>query len=850
MSGMRMEVLSRDGNFRQWFDRIEAALILKGWDEWLHDEPAGDDADGIRDERRCKALMQAYTSGILSTVVRNAGSARQAWQALHQEFRGGLETRKFDLLRKATEIRQGDRSVQKYIDYARGIRDEFSEIELTDEMGLLTAQFIKGLRPSIASHVSTQLGSEVTRGADLDTICESLKTLVTFLPGREAGVARAAAARGGGFKWKCHYCGKVGHPHRECRKKQEDRDAGRKLNWAQPLGSRNAEKKQDADSGEGVALCVREARVAATTVSVNDERSDRLVFDTGATHNFVKDLSMLHDKRDSPIEMVLMGGKEAHRVACAGTVVLHGGPNGPVTLKEALCVPTMHMNLLSGGYVTDKGGSYHGKGLHLTVHGPDDRVLLTGEKVEGLYLVDCHMVRPMELVHTDVMGPFPVLGMNDEKYVVTLMDDYSRYREVICLRGKNQVAAAVIERLVEWERQTEKQLKTLRSDHGTEYKAALTRWCRRNGVVHQKSAPRTPKQNGRAERLNRTLLERMRAGLIDAGLQKMFWPYAVDNAAYTSNFVPTKGQKKSPHELFWGEVPDISHLRVFGCKATEFKPSRLRDKLDEVSTKVIFVGYARHSKAWKLLCCENGNLRVTESANVMFQEDQRQPDVADISPAAEDYEELLLFVDDPEEDQMDLVSVDTEEWSLSDEGSGDPDEEWLDQNEQMQQQPASDADMDSGDDEPAEGGGGDVMAPADERRYPQRVRNAPNLPYQAHLFLAEGVDDGVDLRIPPRNWKQAMRRPDAELWEQARDEELAALAAKGVYEVCELPVPKGKRVLNSMGALDLKFDAKGNLERHKYRLVARGDHQTANYRKKSTCGRRRRLDSLVWSGGY
>ena len=238
------------------------------------------------------------------------------------------------------------------------------------------------------------------------------------------------------------------------------------------------------------------------------------------------------------------------------------------------------------------------------------------------------------------MGPFPVLGMNDEKYVVTLMDDYSRYREEIFLGVKNQVAAAVIERLVEWERQTEKQLKTLRSDHGTDYKAVLTRWCRRHGMVHQKSAPRMSKQNGRADRLNRTLLEHMRAGLINAGLQKLFSPYAVDNAAYTSNFVPTKGRKKSPHEIFWGEVPDTSHLRVFGCKATEFKHSRLREKLDEVITKVIFVGYARHSKAWKLLCCENGNLRVTESANVMFQEDQRQPDVTDISPAAEDYEDL------------------------------------------------------------------------------------------------------------------------------------------------------------------------------------------------------------------
>ena len=52
----------------------------------------------------------------MSTVVRNSGSARQAWQALHQELRGGLEKRKFDIFRKATEMRQGDRSVHKYID--------------------------------------------------------------------------------------------------------------------------------------------------------------------------------------------------------------------------------------------------------------------------------------------------------------------------------------------------------------------------------------------------------------------------------------------------------------------------------------------------------------------------------------------------------------------------------------------------------------------------------------------------------------------------------------------------------------------------------------------------------------
>ena len=53
------------------------------------------------------------------------------------------------------------------------------------------------------------------------------------------------------------------------------------------------------------------------------------------------------------------------------------------------------------------------------------------------------------------------------------------------------------------------------------------------------------------------------------------------------------------------------------------------------------------------------------------------------------------------------------------------------------------------------------------------------------------------------------------------------MAAKGVYEICELPVPEGKRALSNMGTLDLNCDAKGILERHKYRIVARGESPLA-----------------------
>jgi hypothetical protein len=68
-----------------------------------------------------------------------------------------------------------------------------------------------------------------------------------------------------------------------------------------------------------------------------------------------------------------------------------------------------------------------------------------------------------------------------------------------------------------------------------------------------------------------------------------------------------------------------------------------------------------------------------------------------------------------------------------------------------------------------------------------------------------------------------MNGTDAELWEEAKNEELVALRAKGVYTECDLPL--GKHALLSKGVLDLKKDAKVNIERYKYRLVALGYRQ-------------------------
>ncbi|KAL0419100.1 UNVERIFIED_CONTAM: Retrovirus-related Pol polyprotein from transposon TNT 1-94, partial [Sesamum radiatum] len=80
--------------------------------------------------------------------------------------------------------------------------------------------------------------------------------------------------------------------------------------------------------------------------------------------------------------------------------------------------------------------------------------------------------------------------------------------------------------------------------------------------------PYTPQQNGVAERMNRTLLEKVRCMLISSGLPKSFWGEALVTAAYLINRSPSVPLNGKIPELMWtGHSGDISSLRVFGCSA-------------------------------------------------------------------------------------------------------------------------------------------------------------------------------------------------------------------------------------------------------------------------------------------
>ena len=173
---------------------------------------------------------------------------------------------------------------------------------------------------------------------------------------------------------------------------------------------------------------------------------------------------------------------------------------------------------------------------------------------------------PLELVHSDVCGKMNHKSIGGAEYFLTFVDDKTHYIWVYPLKTKDEV----FERYLEWKALVEnvsgKKLKKLRTDNGGEYTSkrfeAHLKSC---GILHEKTIPKTPEQNGVAERLNRTLVESSRSMLLDAELPQRYWAEAVSTAAYLRNRCPTTAVKEmTPFEAWYGKKPKVGHLRVFG----------------------------------------------------------------------------------------------------------------------------------------------------------------------------------------------------------------------------------------------------------------------------------------------
>ncbi|GJT67312.1 putative ribonuclease H-like domain-containing protein [Tanacetum coccineum] len=229
---------------------------------------------------------------------------------------------------------------------------------------------------------------------------------------------------------------------------------------------------------------------------------------------------------------------------------------------------------------------------------------------------------PLQLLHMDLFGPTSIRSIDHKYYSLVVTDDFSRFTWVFFLGTKDETYGILKDFITFIENQLTKKVKAIRCDNGTEFKIfQLIELCGSKGIRRDYSNARTPQQNRVAERKNRTLIEAARTMLADSKLPTMFWTEAVSTACYVLNRVLlTKPHNKTPYELVSGKVPNISHLKPFGCLVTILNTSDHLGKFEGKAEEGFIVGYAAHSKAYRVY--NLSSKKIEETLNLRYLEEK------------------------------------------------------------------------------------------------------------------------------------------------------------------------------------------------------------------------------------
>nr|GEU65567.1 hypothetical protein [Tanacetum cinerariifolium] len=188
----------------------------------------------------------------------------------------------------------------------------------------------------------------------------------------------------------------------------------------------------------------------------------------------------------------------------------------------------------------------------------------------------------LHLLHMDLCGPMRIASINGKRYVLVIMDDYSRYTWVHFLRSKDEAPENTY-------------------------------------ISHQVSSIRTPQQNGAVERRNRTLVEAARTMLIFSRAPLFLWAEGIATACFTQNrSIIHRHFNKTPYELIKGRKPNISFLHVFGVLCYLKNDREDIGKLGAKGDIGFFIGYSADSCAYRVY--NRRTKKIIETMNVSFDE--------------------------------------------------------------------------------------------------------------------------------------------------------------------------------------------------------------------------------------
>ena len=450
----------------------------------------------------------------------------------------------------------------------------------------------------------------------------------------------------------------------------------------------------------------------------------------------------------------------------------------------------------------------------------------------------------LDLIYLDLWyAPKEVKELSKYHYFISFTDSFSRYSILYFLESKNEVLDMFKLYKVKVENKHNRKIKSINMDFGGEFTSKVfIEYLDKNGIEYNIAPTNKHQFNGVAERLNRTLLNKIRALKNQCGISYSYWTYIAKYANLITNIINTKALKKNqnPYLLWHKKQPSTDLMRIFGCLAIA-KKINTTNKLDNQGIRTIFIGISENFKSYNLLNLETKKIINRYVKEVKFDEtifpnlsfdnddgdnedneeninDQKitskpAPILIEIKEEKEEEEEVEEEVEDEEEEEeveeKEEEEVEEEE-VVEDKEIKDSYNKKLEHHSLLNNQQIAEKLK--------------LLGYDTSTSKASDLRNLYEVEYINSKDFANinAMNISEDHYIP-KNYFQAINCNERNHWIKAMEEEYNALLENNTWSLVDKV--NQSNIINSIWIYSIKLDSSGNINRYKARLVANGKNQ-------------------------
>lgn len=437
----------------------------------------------------------------------------------------------------------------------------------------------------------------------------------------------------------------------------------------------------------------------------------------------------------------------------------------------------------------------------------------------------------LERVHSDIAGPYDETTRG-YRYFIVFVDELSRHTLAYPMRHKSDAISKFQQCLIDFKKLAPNfKPRFYRSDNAPELTVSLKKLCDELGITMTSSAPRSPNQNGIAERTIRTLKEAVRSNLeqFNNSAQRQrppstpmrpaplgYWDVALEAAVYVKNKMVSTVTSLIPEEVITGRSVDISGIRPFGCTTYVLNPFPA-SSLSSKAITTILIGF-QDNHTYKCFDITTNQTRI--SRDVRFDESSVLRRSADLDTINQEINNFFGPAIDAEDDDEELEDSELEQEEL---------------HEQQDQAPPAVNPRDASENESATDDD-EEDRPAPRRGTRARRESPSSIAYwqsvrrqQALLALQQETidEEEADLVAMLTLEANAAPTPDEawkdEKWKASMQREIDSQIKNGTWQLVDLPA--GCKAIGNKWHLKTKTSTSGEIIDYKSRLVAQGFSQ-------------------------